>query len=351
MSRDVLLRAASGSEVGLGHVRRSRAVAHALREAGARPRLVVDDEASAALLEEEGFEANPVDGARGWEDRAAESAWLDGFRDWTPEILRLHARGTPCMLVENRTRARDLCQWLVYPSLHVRLDAWDAAHPERVLAGPAWIPLGPEILRLGEEPGAGARPSRARRDVDLVVTFGGSDPRRLTERVLRVLAGTGGLDGAAGEPARVRIAAGPHMEERRGELEALAAALPDAALVPEGEPLGPWLARSRVALTAVGTTLYELAYLGVPALVLANYAEDREALRYYAEHGPHLPLDVAAAIDDARLARELSAGFRRLRSAHRPRVPDLGDGAAGLASLLVGRRACLIAPGRRGGRA
>ncbi len=307
MTADVLLRAASGPAIGAGHVRRTRAVAQAVRELGARPHLFVDDDASAAALRAEGFEAG-VDPE--WCERSAAGAWLDGFRDWRAELARLGGRR---LLVENRT-AREASEFVVYPALHWEPDAWDAAHSEQVRGGAPWIPLAREVL---DEPAA-------EREIGCLVTFGGSDPKRLTERVLGALQGWDG---------RVAVTVGTHMGERRAEIERLAAALPGAEVVAGASNLAPWMARSRAAVTAVATTLYELAYLRVPALVLANYASDRDALAWYGEHGPHQPLGVADELDDAALAESLRSG---LVAGARDAPEGLGGGADRIARLLLG---------------
>jgi len=158
-----------------------------------------------------------------------------------------------------------------------------------------------------------------------LITFGGSDPRRLTERALRALAGA---------ERNVCVAVGPHMEPRRAEIARLARRA-GARVLPAGTALGPWMGRARLALTALGTTLYELAFLRVPALVLANYAADRTALEHYAASGPHRPLGIADDVGDGELRERLAAELSG-PAAPAPAVPGLGGGAERLARRLLG---------------
>lgn len=316
MSARVVLRAASGARVGAGHVRRSRAVACALRTLGAEPLLVVDDAESARALRAEGFDALLPCEDPAWAARPADAAWVDGFGDFAPELMRLRRAGARTILVENRTHARHFADLVLYPALHWRPDAWDREHAASVLGGAPWIPLAPELgaTRADE------------RDVDLLVTFGGSDPKRLTERVLALL-----------DPASVHapvVSVGWHMAERLAAIRAAAARFAGARVLEPGSPLGPWMARARAALTALGTTLYELAFLRTPAGILANHTSDREALEHYREHGPHRPLGIASELDDATLAGALRA---LPRAAPAPAVAGLGGGAARLALVLLGR--------------
>ena len=45
-----------------------------------------------------------------------------------------------------------------------------------------------------------------------------------------------------------------------------------------------------IAFTAFGITLFELAYMGVPSVVIANYREDKEDLEAYDKLGIGIPL-------------------------------------------------------------
>lgn len=316
MKRRVLLRASSGPRTGMGHVMRSRSVALELLSLGARPLLIVDDDATVEALASDPFPSVTAQDEPDWTELEATGAWLDGFVDWTPELARLASNGTPSFLVENRTAARDHCDHLVYPALHWTPDAWDREHAECILAGAEWIPLATEVRSM--------RPD-GERDIDLFVSFGGSDPWRLTERVLDVLGDTG---------LSIVVSVGPHMAERYEGLVARTQHVAGIQVLLPGMPLARWFARSRAALTAVGTTLYELAFLGVPALVLANYGEDRDALEWYEEHGPHLPLGVAAELSQEGLRAAILSGVRRLEARSMDEVTGLGEGATRLARRL-----------------
>ncbi len=308
---DALFVAASGPRVGMGHVVRTTAVAEAVLDLGGRVHVAVEDEASRAFLRERGLEAQlGLDRAP-----AARAAWLDGFRDWSETASALRGGGTRVVLVENRTPARELADFVVHPSLHHSPDDWERDHAERVRSGPAWIPLRSEVRD---------QPRARERTIDLLVTMGASDPRCSSEAVCRAL-------DAIGFAGRVVVAVGPHMRDREPELRRVCG---DRAEVRASDAELPrWMASSRFAVTALGTTLYELAHLGVRALVLANYAEDRAALEYYGEHGPHVPLGIVGEIED--LASRLRAGLDRAASMPEPSIEGLGGGAERIARRLL----------------
>lgn len=318
MRPGVVLRAVSGPRIGAGHVRRSRAVACALAKLGAEVSFVVDDEASARQLAADGFAVELASEGMAWTERGATAAWLDGFGDFSPELLRLSRAHTRSVLVENRTQARHFADHVVYPAMHWHPDAWDREHESRVAGGVQWVPLAPEFGSVAEQ----------ERDVDLLVTFGGSDPLQLTERVLARL-----------DPDRVgsiAVTVGWYMAERRAGIESLAARFQQAHVLAPDTPLSVWMARSRAAVTALGTTLYELAHLRTPAWILANYESDHDALDWYATHGPHRTIGVAAEVSDTALQEALGEATERARVA--APVVGLGGGAARLALLLLGRR-------------
>jgi hypothetical protein len=313
--RRVLLRAKSGARSGLGHEMRTRAVAEEVLAQGGEALLVVDDGAGAARLRRAGLDAWSLEERPGWARERASGAWLDGFVDWTEELRALARAGTPSHLVENRTPAREWARFVVHPALHHVPDRWESLHAARVLAGADWIPLSRAVREA---------PRPAERDVELLVTFGGSDPLGSTERVLAALEDGAGLV----------VAVGPHMQARRAAIERAVRSRGGRTLA-AGEPLAPWMARARAAITALGTTLYELAYLGTPALILANHEEDRAALEHYRQHGPHRPLGIASALDGPAL-RGLLAGELAALGGRPCAVPEgLGRGAARLAERLL----------------
>jgi spore coat polysaccharide biosynthesis predicted glycosyltransferase SpsG len=317
MSVKILLRAKSGPSIGSDHVNRARSVAQALFERGVWPHIAVDDSTTLARLRSEGFDASLASGEHSLSHEHFDAACFDGFPDWSETIAALDRSGTRTVLVENRTAARAHAWRVLYPALHYHLDSWDEVHPERVLAGSSWVPFGREFL---EQRAAGVR------EFDLLVTFGGADPHCLTERTLALL---------DPEVGRVLATVGPHMLRRREAIERAGEHLHGLQIVAGSTSLAPWMAASRVALTSVGTGLNELALLQTPALVLANHAHDREALAFYAEHGPHWPVGIALELEDHELQASLRTGIARMRDSRVSPLAGSGEGARRIARLLV----------------
>ncbi len=184
-------------------------------------------------------------------------------------------------------------------------DAPADAH-QHVLGGAGYALVRPQ--------GHAAKHAHPRRD--LILTLGGSDPNDLTSRVVHWL-----RDLSA--PITMTIVQGPGYRHK-GALHAALTDYPhEAHVATHVTRMAPLLATHKLAVAAVGVTLYELAALGLPALVVVE--EERQA-----------PL--AAAMERAGSLRAFS-----LASAKN------GELAAAVKGLLQHptRRAALARAGRR----
>jgi UDP-2,4-diacetamido-2,4,6-trideoxy-beta-L-altropyranose hydrolase len=130
----------------------------------------------------------------------------------------------------------------------------------RLLLGPRFAILRQEFLRFARNGrGYGAIGRR------VLVTLGGSDANNVSLTVLRGLAQLGTSDL---EVVAVVGSANPH----RKELEAVAGALPRFAVRVDVSNMPELMAWADVAVSAGGSTCWELCFMGLPfaAVVLAN---------------------------------------------------------------------------------
>jgi CMP-N-acetylneuraminic acid synthetase/spore coat polysaccharide biosynthesis predicted glycosyltransferase SpsG len=130
--------------------------------------------------------------------------------------------------------------------------------------------FGPSVYCLRDE-FRRAKRSGFRDDVRrALVTFGGTDPAGLTFKVLDVL---GAHPGQPLAMLPLTVVAGRGLA-RYGELEQRVAALRsagrDVQLHRDVPLMSELMASADVAFTSAGRTLYELAHMGVPAIVLAQ---------------------------------------------------------------------------------
>lgn len=178
--------------------------------------------------------------------------------------------------------------------LNQNLGAAVSDYPRK--AGPGRLLLGPEYALLRPEFFGVARAARTGR---IVVTLGGTDPACASERVLDALE----QPSAQGVAADFIIgAANPRRVELAGLVAAHAPRL-QAVVAPENLP--ERFARAALAVTAGGSTLYELALLRTPMLVLCTAENQRRtcerlaaigAAQYAGWHAEVTPATLAALI-------------------------------------------------------
>jgi CMP-N-acetylneuraminic acid synthetase/spore coat polysaccharide biosynthesis predicted glycosyltransferase SpsG len=135
--------------------------------------------------------------------------------------------------------------------------------------------FGPSVYCLREEFRLATRNACRDQVRRVLVTFGGTDPAGLTFKVLDVL--------SAQRELPLTVVAGRGLA-RYAELEQRVAALREAGrdvLLYRDVPLmSELMAGADVAFTSAGRTLYELAHMGVPAVVLAQ--NDGEMKHHFA---------------------------------------------------------------------
>jgi UDP-2,4-diacetamido-2,4,6-trideoxy-beta-L-altropyranose hydrolase len=273
VSDRVFFRLDASSRIGLGHLRRCLVLARACQRRGAAAHFLIrsrDVDLCAQEFPEHGglheipWECSPEEDVRLTLDICRSSGLRTGVIDHyrlgleTQEILQ--AGGLRWMQFGNRLHTHPLLGVLVH-------DANPGARPEhyadrvrepapRFLAGPGFA--------LVAEPFASQRarmtPPRERPVESVLLTFGAGDDRGAT------LAALGWLEQAGFSARRVVLATSlnPHLPD----LRAKAAADPRIELHVDNWHPESLMAGCQLALCAGGTSLHELACLGVPPLII-----------------------------------------------------------------------------------
>ena len=272
--RRLILVAEGSNRVGLGHLMRMFALGQAWSDAGGQVDGLLG-EAPDALVDRyrrEGFLVRRVgtganggrdDGLRALlEDDVAAVAAID-----RPDLSRfdLEELGDTA----NRTLVVDDMALLPeYPvalvlnqNAHAARASYPAVKDEQLLLGLRYV-----LLRREFQDDIPSRLIRARAD-RLLVTFGGSDPKGLTARTLEALALRPPSDL---EALQVRVIVGL-ANEAADRIKALAKRSPLAVTVERGlEGMVGVMTWADLAITAGGSTVWELARTGCPALVVST---------------------------------------------------------------------------------
>jgi UDP-2,4-diacetamido-2,4,6-trideoxy-beta-L-altropyranose hydrolase len=206
----------------------------------------------------------------------------------------------------------------------------------------AEVLLGPEYALLRQEfvlwrSRLHTVPETARK---ILITLGGSDPDNVTLKVIEALRRL--------EIARLqfRVVAGPanpHLDE----LHEAAAAFPGAfELLTAISDMAPLMAWADLAITGAGSTCWELACLGLPAVSVVMAANQRSIAEELGAAGVIFNLGWHAEVSAERLATAvdslLFSSFRRLRMSQKGRAIVDGKGSERVVSALI-QRSCVRA--------
>jgi UDP-2,4-diacetamido-2,4,6-trideoxy-beta-L-altropyranose hydrolase len=303
ISCDYLFFIKAGSKAGFGHLRRSIAIASGLRSHRKNICFLVDsDNAPIKILKEKGFKAYllstfPI------ELFAPKVSVIDQKGDIYARIKKLRSKGSKICLIDNASKARLISDIVIFPVSHFNDNLnWRDFKGKKYL-GAEYFPLNPEFLKE----------KRLKHDrFTILVTMGGSDPNNITAKVAKALK-------IIKEDFRVIIVIGSAFGKQN---------IPSDRrfkIVRNPKNMAKLMASSDLALTAFGTTLYELAYMGVPALIISNYAKERSEVDTFGKLGTSISIgyfkDIAEAsiskavvrsMLDRRRATKLSRGGKKL---------------------------------------
>jgi spore coat polysaccharide biosynthesis predicted glycosyltransferase SpsG len=311
--RKILIRTRGNHQQGMGDLVGSEAVGRAFLSQGMEVTILAEpDPEATAYLEKTGLA-----------HLSAGDIFQDCriVREWAPDCLVINMlRSAPDYLESLRPLVRllvtvdddgpgaalaDLCINPLYPI-------------PGALASPAFIPLKPEFQELNRQP----RTWRAQVQ-SILITLGGADTYGFSPLVVRALA-------SIPEGISLKVILGPAF---RHEAE-MTAALKDLA----GRPgvvernvadMGPYMAEADLAICSGGLTLFEMACVGTPAIVVCGE-----------------PFEVGTASRLAALGFGVNLGFGGdcTEAAIRRAVMDLINDGAGRAAM--GRRGRELVDGR-----
>jgi len=318
---------------GAGHVARTLSVLAAWRALGGAALLMSRDlarfwgeRASAGGVEvvAAGPDADLPDAVA--REFGADAVLLDGYR-FTDALVERCADRVVTARIDDFVARPPRCDVFVDPNL-VEVPRTHVPRGTRVLGGPAHALLRPEF----REPPARTADAVGR----VLVSFGSSDPARLTVPVARALAGERG-----GGPG-VDVVAGPAMDASdRAALLALAAATPGGALrvLEDVRDMPAALAAVEVGLIAGGTTVFELLACGVVPVCVQVVENQRRSSGGVAERELGLDLGWHADLDAASIARatlELAGDAERVAGlSARGRAAVDGRGAERVARAVA----------------
>jgi CMP-N-acetylneuraminic acid synthetase/spore coat polysaccharide biosynthesis predicted glycosyltransferase SpsG len=328
----ILFRVDGSGSLGMGHVFRSLAIADALRQTS---------RAEIAFLMTADHPEGIVTASRfGYPVRIAKEnrldVYLDHIRDFAPAILindlpvvaegylraLSHLGAATVNLVDTLD---DLERVEHYAQVIVSVMHEAGETPEAFYGGPAYA-----ILRSHFR----GRKKEVRREPGLVLlSFGGSDPQGLTLKAARA------LDSLPPEIEVVAVA-GPAFAYRK-EFEALSASLGrKVPLINEaGGHIADLMLEADVVVGSGGMSVYEIAALGTPGIVLGQNTREEKRMREFARSGTVEYLGLGTEVAESRLLAAVEALLqdvvRRGEMSQRGRALVDGFGADRAAEVVL----------------
>lgn len=326
MSR-LFIRTEASAEIGMGHFMRCFAVAEAARARKIPVMFLLNhvDWAIEARCRPTGIVAEPVHDMPhdipGLQNVLLADDWLliDSYEADATYIATMHAKTRVAVIDDLDGLDRFACDLLINPSMAAPRVSYESKSSARLLLGTDYALIRREFTKPG---------SAVIDQPSVVVMFGGSDPTGLTGRIAEALHDA--------VPDRlIKVIAGP-ANTRIGELETLAARLPNLHLFVSPPSVAKVLLKSDLVVTAAGGSVLETAAMGLPALVLVAYDNQQPWL----EACPYPVIDIRQGLPDdlgARVA-SLMADPENLKSSGRAaRAIVDGRGAKRIIEAMFGK--------------
>ncbi len=310
----ILFRADGGSRIGMGHVYRSLAIADEIRTVSPS----ADIQFLMRAVHAEGVQRVSNSGypVRVLSDDAVGSVMKE-IHDYSPNVIvndfpapmRIEYLEALAKLGASTINLVDSLEDIEKPaemaSVIIATMHNDQVELEDFYGGPQFA-----ILR---ESFSGREITVRERASQVVVSFGGSDPQGLTLKVLQALDGQ--IDEAAG--LTVKAILGPAFSYRK-ELEELLTKLTlKPAVLENVENMAETLTDADLVFCSGGMTVFEIAALGTPGVVLCQNTRELRRMEAFARKGSILHLGLGTETGEALIreaARDLLESAERRRS-------------------------------------
>ncbi len=335
----IAIRTDANAHTGEGHVMRTLAIAQAIRRQGGDAAFITGDAAPAERIRAAGFTQLVLESA-------------DMQRELIPLQAALKELHASTLLVDSysatpayfeplkgivRTAYIDDFGEQAYPADVVvnynigcgkrRLRMLYAGEKARLLAGARYAPLREEFRCLGKKP--------VRRELrDIMLTTGSTDPYGMSIKLARAFAAEDGL-----KDARLHIVAGRFYAHTKA-LKELARAHENIVVYDDPRDMKGIMLRCDMAISAGGTTLYELCACGLACAVF-GLADNQQTLRQaLAKRG--VMIDCGDCRYKANITGDIMAAVKQLQSARlrarmsrNARAVTDGRGAERIARVLI----------------
>jgi UDP-2,4-diacetamido-2,4,6-trideoxy-beta-L-altropyranose hydrolase len=267
----MLIRADSSAKMGTGHIMRCFALAQGWQSKGGKAIFATTckNEELLARIQNEGFQIAQLKksypSSEDWKMlleilKEEPETWVvvDGYHFDSAYQLRVKEEGYPLMVVDDTNHLHHYyADILLNQNIDSENLSYSCEQNSRLLLGTRYVLLRREFLACKER--NREIPQVARK---LMVTLGGSDPNNVTLKIIHSLCKIK-LSGL-----QVKVIAGPSHQQISSLHEASSAAPFPIEIVHNAHSMADVMAWADFAISAGGSTCWELAYMGVPYAVV-----------------------------------------------------------------------------------
>lgn len=321
-----------GRKIGLGHVRRCLIIARQLHIIGVHVLFLVnDDPVIFKWITKEGFKfkiaARKEGDCRSVASDRIKAVLLDTKKPVARLISCFKENACKVIIMDNFTPARLCADILIFPSVISEENLCQRGFGGKVFSGANYIPVADSYVKVRTQ----ASRLKLRPPFQILVTMGGSDPNQLTYKVVSSLL-------PMGEFLCVKVVIGPAFSADRRLASLEKQKLPNVEFIRGADDLSGIMVESHVAITALGTTIHELACVGVPTIIIANFSFDKEHMAVYRRLKINIPLgyykDITAQDIRNAVRGLISAPQRWDKLRKRSRNIVKGNGANRIAAII-----------------
>jgi len=310
MIKQVIIRADATVEIGSGHLMRCLALAQTLRTAGVAVTFVAACQSKLQKrLQCEGFQValvehvypDPAD----WTITARilqshPNAWvvLDGYHFDAAYQESIKTAGHRLLVIDDTAGLNQyFCDILLNQNIHAEQLHYNLSRRDtRLLLGPRYALLRREFLNRMAWAWERKTPDMARK---VLVTLGGADSENQTLKVLQALQ----LSKIAGlEATIVAGSTNPHLQSLQA---ACRQSQPPMHLIYNALNMAELMCGADMAVSAGGSTCWELAFMGLPALVIILAENQRLVAEGLEQTGAAVNLGWYESLSPAKLSRAL----------------------------------------------
>ncbi len=281
----IIIRADANGQIGAGHIMRCLSIAQELRKRGEEPVFVTADHNSDPYISRNHFRSVCLDSA--WDDMESElPALISCLRTLEADLMIIDSyqvtdryfnslsETVKTVYIDDMNKDHwDVDALIDYNIFAAGLDySWYEKKGKPLLLGLSYVPLRAEFQDI---------PSRGMGNTvkDILISAGGADPQNISEKIMREI-----CPKDEWKETCFRFVIGA-LNPRIEELKAIASEYPNIILHINEKKMSQLMMRCDLAVSAAGSTLYELCACGVPTITYTLADNQKIAADYFGDQG------------------------------------------------------------------